>query len=322
MTTVNGGQISGNMVGGAYAEGEIADIGNVEVNFGGEADVAAKVYAGGYVYGSGAASAETHMSVDSVSVTLDGGVVSGNVYGGVHARAYGNARVEEVKFSVSNGNHGRVYGGGWAEGNATSHVENATITINGGYVDYIYGGGAYGSGDTTVGNSEILIGGSATVGTIFMSGRYGRSAVGAVKLTFDGDEKLISRLSGVSSSGRDNADSTLVDVKTDVIADVIDFVDKFIVREGGSITANDEFVLGNRDYETEEAAIGSSTLFDIITDGVDKNWTAVAGITDFTNAQFAINGVTGEWSDDKLTVGSYTLERTEENGKYSITLLA
>ena len=121
----------------------------MELNIG-DAEVAAKVYAGGYLYGNGADSAEAQMTVDEVNITIDGGAVSSNLYGGAHAREYGYALVDTVNITVTDGSHGRIYAGGWAEKGAVSSVGISNVIISGGTVDYLYGGGANADGTTTV----------------------------------------------------------------------------------------------------------------------------------------------------------------------------
>jgi hypothetical protein len=148
-----------------------------------------------------------------------------------------------------------------------------------------------------------------------MGGRYGRSKVDTVKLTFAGENKELTRLSGVSSAGMDYADAT-VELKTNVTADLIDYVDKFIINENCTLTANNEFYFGNRTAEGESNGV---TTFDFIADG-EAAWTAIAGIStsDFTNAKFLINGVAGEWVDNTMAVGGYEL--TYDADKKTITL--
>jgi len=291
LTTIKGGRIN-NVVGGAWAKAENgnAKIGNSELNIGGEADIKGQVYAGGYFYGLGGDKAATavQMTVDEVNIKLDGkSKVSGNLFAGIHARECGNAKAETVNITVTAGTHGRIYAGGWAEKGAVSSVTISNVTISGGAVDYLYGAGANADGNTYVGTSNITISGDAVVNTIFMGGRYGYSYVDTVNLTFAGDDKVLNRLSGVSSAGMDYAKETIVELGTNVTADLIDYVDKFIINENCTLTANNEFYLGNR---VEGGAEPGVTTFDFITDGLDKYWTAVAGISDFTNAQFSVNG--------------------------------
>jgi len=308
-TKASAGEIS-NLIGGAYAKATDdgftkAEIGKVELDIAGSADIAERVYAGGYFYGNGSASDTVQMTVDSVNVNLAGGKASGNVYGGVHARQNGNVSVAEVAITITSGEHGRVYGGGWAEGNAKSNVDKAIINISGGTVDYVYGGGANADGKTYVGTSNITISGDAVVNTIFMGGRYGYSYVDTVNLTFADDAKELKRLSGVSSAGMDYADATVVELETNVTADLIDYVDKFVINEDCTLTANDAFYLGNRTAEGETAGV---TTFDFIAEG-EANWTAVAGIDDFTNAKFAVNGAgLTDWDGSAaIEIGGYEL---------------
>ncbi|MBQ9803321.1 MAG: hypothetical protein IJW35_00605, partial [Lentisphaeria bacterium] len=185
LTTIKGGAISNALVGGAYANADDdgfdgANIGSVELNISDLADIAGKVYAGGYLYGkegATAASGTAQMTVGEVNVNLTSGTVGGNLYGGVHARQNGNASVTEVNITVTDGSHSRIYAGGWAEKGAVSSVETANVIISGGTVDYLYGGGANADGTTTVGSTTITIENDALVNTIFMSGRYGYSSV-------------------------------------------------------------------------------------------------------------------------------------------------
>ncbi|MBQ9803245.1 MAG: hypothetical protein IJW35_00210, partial [Lentisphaeria bacterium] len=306
-TTVLGGKVGNALVGGAYvAAGKTAAVDSVELLIGGTAEVAAKVYAGGYLYGNGADSAEAQLTVGEVNITLDGGAVSTNMYGGAHARQNGNASVAEVNITVTAGNHGRIYAGGWAEKGAVSSVGTANITISGGTVDYLYGGGANADGTTTVGTTTITIENDAVVNTVFMSGRYGYSSVsGTVTLNYNSTTGM-KRLSGVSSAGVDNAKDTVVNVLSNLTADVIDYVDKFVINENCTLTANDAFYLGNR---LENGETDGFTTFDFSTDGLDKEWTAVAGIDDFTNAQFAVNGtgLTAWDGSAAIEIGGYSL---------------
>ncbi|MBE6400013.1 MAG: hypothetical protein E7041_07735 [Lentisphaerae bacterium] len=327
LTTIKGGAISNALVGGAYANADDdgfdgANIGSVELNISDLADIAGKVYAGGYLYGNAGdseAADEAQMTVGEVNVNLTSGTVGGNLYGGVHARQNGNASVTEVNITVTDGSHSRIYAGGWAEKGAVSSVESANVIISGGTVDYLYGGGANADGTTTVGSTTITIENDALVNTVFMSGRYGYSSVSdTVTLNYNSNTGM-KRLSGVSSAGVDNALHTVVNVLSDLTADLIDYVDKFVIKEGCMLTANDAFYLGNRLENGETAGV---TIFDFIADG-EANWTAVAGISDFNNAKFAVNGIEGsEWIDDVMAIGDYTLTRSDadKDGKYIIAI--
>jgi len=324
-TKISGGKVESNLVGGAYAKATEAGfsgatIGNVELLIGGTAEVAAKVYAGGYLYGNGTDSAEAQMKVTEVNINIDGGAVSTNMYGGAHARQNGNAKVDTVNITVTDGSHGRIYAGGWAEKGAQSHVGISNVIISGGTVDYLYGAGANADGKTYVTTTNITVSDDAVVNTIFMGGRYGYSWVDNVNLTFAGENKELTRLSGVSSAGMDYAKATVVELATNVTADLIDYVDKFVINEGYTLTAVDEFYLGDRNNET--GATEDFTTFDFIAEG-EANWTAVAGISDFTNAKFAVNGIEGsEWKDNVMAIGDYTLTRSDadKDGKYIIAI--
>ena len=85
------------------------------------------------------------------------------------------------------------------------------------------------------------------------------------------------------------------------------------------LTAVDEFYLGNR---VEGGAEPGVTTFDFIAEG-EANWTAVAGISDFTNAKFAVNGSEAQlWNGDVMAIGDYTLTRSDDDndGKYIIAI--
>ena len=316
-TKISGGKVEQNLVGGAYvAAGNTAAVDKVELLIGGTAEVAAKVYAGGYLYGNGTDSAEAQLKVAEVNISIDGGAVSTNMYGGAHARQNGNAKVDTVNITVTDGSHGRIYAGGWAEKGAVSSVGTANVTISGGTVDYLYGGGANADGTTTVGATTITIENSALVNTVFMSGRYGYSSVsGTVTLNYNSTTGM-KRLSGVSSAGVDNAKNTVVNVLSDLTADLIDYVDKFVISENCTLTANDAFYLGNR---LENGETDGFTTFDFIAEG-EAEWTAVAGIDDFTNAKFSVNGAgLTTWDGESVkTIGDYTL--TYDEDKKTITL--
>ena len=308
-TTIQGGKVESNLVGGAYvAAGNSATVNSVELLIGGTAEVAAKVYAGGYLYGNAGdaeAAAEAQLTVDQVNVNIDGGTVSTNMYGGAHARQNGNAKVDTVNITVTDGSHGRIYAGGWAEKGAVSSVGTSNVIISGGTVDYLYGAGANADGKTYVTTTNITVSDDAVVNTIFMGGRYGYSWVDNVNLTFAGADKVLTRLSGVSSAGMDYAKATVVELETNVTADLIDYVDKFVINEGCMLTAVDEFYLGNR---VEGGAEPGVTTFDFIAEG-EANWTAVAGISDFTNAKFAVNGSEAQLWNGKsaIAIGGYEL---------------
>ena len=324
LTTVKGGTITQNLVGGAYAKfAEVgkAVIGNVELNIGGTAEVAAKVYAGGYLYGNGAESAEAQMTVKSVNITLDGGAVSTNLFGGAHARQNGNASVTEVNITVTKGSHGRIHAGGWAEKGAVSSVGTSTVIISGGTVDYLYGGGANADGTTTVGTTTITIENSALVNTVFMSGRYGYSSVsGTVTLNYNSTTGM-KRLSGVSSAGVDNAKNTVVNVLSNLTADLIDYVDKFVISENCKLTANDAFYLGNR---LENGETDGFTTFEIT--AAESGWEVISGLSldDFDYAKFIVNGSElTAWGDvDTLELGGCALTRSDadNDGKYIIAI--
>jgi len=305
-TKISGGKVESNLVGGAYvAAGNSATVNSVELLIGGTAEVAAKVYAGGYLYGNGSTSADAQLKVTAVNVNIDGGAVSGNLYGGAHAREYGYALVDTVNITVTAGSHGRIYAGGWAEKGAVSSVGTSTVIISGGTVDYLYGGGANADGKTYVTTTNITVSDAAVVNTIFMSGRYGYSSVSdTVTLNYNSTSGM-KRLSGVSSAGVDNAKNTVVNVLSDLTADLIDYVDKFVISENCTLTANDAFYLGNR---TATGETDGFTTFDFIAEG-EANWTAVAGIDDFTNAQFAVNGAgLTTWDGSAaIAIGGYEL---------------
>jgi hypothetical protein len=151
-----------------------------------------------------------------------------------------------------------------------------------------------------------------------MGGRYGYSYVDTVNLTFAGNAKELERLSGVSSAGMDYAKDTIVELETNATADLIDYVDKFVINEDCTLTANNEFYLGDRNNET--GATEDFTTFDFVTDGLDKDWTAIAGIKDFTNAQFSINGAGLTAWDGKAALAIDGYELTYDADKKTITL--
>ncbi|MBE6399861.1 MAG: hypothetical protein E7041_06950 [Lentisphaerae bacterium] len=315
-TTIQGGKVESNLVGGAYVPaGETTAVDKVELLIGGTAELAdgSRAYAGGYLYGNAGdteAAAEAQLTVDLVNINLTGGTVGGNLYGGAHARQNGNASVTEVNITVTAGNHSRIYAGGWAEKGAVSSVGTANVTISGGTVDYLYGGGANAYGKTYVTTTNITVSDAAVVNTIFMGGRYGYSYVNTVELTFNGEAKTLKRLSGVSSAGMDYSEATVVELETNVTADLIDYVDNFTINEGFKLTANHGFFLGSRDNETGLTVENSFTTFNFVTDGDFKDaWEAVAGIEDFTNAQFSVNGAGLTTWDGKaaLAIGGYSL---------------
>ncbi|MBQ9804205.1 MAG: hypothetical protein IJW35_05100, partial [Lentisphaeria bacterium] len=65
------------------------------------------------------------------------------------------------------------------------------------------------------------------------------------------------------------------------------------------------FYLGNR---TATGETDGFTTFDFIAEG-EANWTAVAGIDDFTNAKFAVNGSEAQLWNGKsaIAIGGYEL---------------
>ncbi|MBQ9803890.1 MAG: right-handed parallel beta-helix repeat-containing protein, partial [Lentisphaeria bacterium] len=180
-TKISGGKVESNLVGGAYVSaGNNATVNSVELLIGGTAEVAAKVYAGGYLYGNAGdaeVAAEAQLTVGEVNITIDGGAVSTNMYGGAHARQNGNAKVDTVNITVTAGKHDRIYAGGWAEKGAVSSVGTSNVIISGGTVDYLYGAGANADGKTYVTTTNITVSDAAVVNTIFMGGRYGYSYV-------------------------------------------------------------------------------------------------------------------------------------------------
>ena len=115
----------------------------------------------------------------------------------------------------------------------------------------------------------------------------------------------------------ESADATVVELKTNVTADLIDYVDKFIINENCTLTANNEFYLGNRTAEGETAGV---TTFDFIADGLDEAWTAIAGIKDFTNAQFSVNGGEAKLWDGASALAIDGYELTYDADKKTITL--
>ena len=91
-----------------------------------------------------------------------------------------------------------------------------------------------------------------------------------------------------------------------------------VINENCMLTAENAFLLGDRG-SLNGMEQDKVTTFDFITDGLDKTWTAIAGISDFEHALFQINGATGTWDGDVMTVAKddLTIKLTldKENNK-------
>ena len=129
------------------------------------------------------------------------------------------------------------------------------------------------------------------------------------------------RLSGVSSAGIDNADSTTVNLFSDLTVDGIDFVDKFVLAEGVKLNCTGEFLLGDR----INGEASGATIFDFTTDGLTEAWDAIAGISDFEHALFSVNGK-GQtaWTDTNaaLVINGYELSYNDTEKNVTLKQLA
>ena len=313
-TTITGGEIVKGMVGGVYAKGRyVNDTTAVTVNISG-GKISGPVYAGGYIYGNKAASDDVQMSVKTVALNLAGGEISGEIYGGIHARDYGKAEIaESVTINVTGGEYGTIFGGGWAQTGAESYVNEANITVSGGSVDTIYAGGdnaATHSGNaharSRVGEADITVKESGSVGTIYLSSKYITSAMpGSVTLTISGGS--VNQVIG-SAYGVDTTEQTTVIAAANISGTSLSNIDLLKINEG--FTFDGSFA----DIDRVEFALDGE---------LDADWTALSAenFASLSDTIFNFKGV--DYSFDQLTTtGVADVSFNENNSKYELKLLA
>ncbi|MDR2924905.1 MAG: autotransporter outer membrane beta-barrel domain-containing protein, partial [Azoarcus sp.] len=159
---IDGGGTVNNATGGNDLDSGSATENSVTVNSGGSVDLEVK---GGY-----ASEQDAPVTVSGNRVTINGGTVGSNVYGG-HAYGQGNASATGTasgnSVTINSGTvSGTVYGGRAesTNGSATATATNNTVTISGGTVNgNVYGGFALNnSGTVTATNNTVTISGSPT----------------------------------------------------------------------------------------------------------------------------------------------------------------
>ena len=267
------------------------------------------------------------MVVDNVFLNLSGNdtVAAGLIFGGIHARKYGYARVKKVNITVDGGTYGRIHGGGWAEKGAYSVVNHASITVNSGTIEYVYAGGCNATSETGyekingsyVGSADITIDSAAQVKYVYLGARYAAGKIGGdVTLTITGAKDSVAsftRITGWGSTGMDSSEngSSIVELETSVKTDYFDFVDKLIVHEYGTLNT------ASADFGTDQKIV-----LDLVTDGLDKDWTVISGegLDEIMAAigGYALNGVVTELTDGQL--GDYTLNYDEDEKKLTLGL--
>ena len=143
----------------------------------------------GNVYGGGNLAA-----VNNTSVIINSGSISGSVYGGGNEAAVNSNTSLKILGGTISGN---VYGGGnngATSGNTNVIINNATINGS------AYGGGN-GSTAAVLGNTNITVGGTTTIGTVSCTIKSQCSVFGGGNAAVTGDELIGGSHSNVKIAG-------------------------------------------------------------------------------------------------------------------------
>ena len=239
----------------------------------------------------------TATSVGDVSMTIDGGTFSGNIYGASAVKTdttKGNGTrhtVDDVTLTITNGETTKgaqacIFAGGYATGDATGTVytvDSVTATISGGSWGTAAGGrGVFGgimaSGveAEVLGNVNITISGDATMGNVYGGGwaqkANGKSIVGDVNINIAGG--TIANVFGGGSHSSSGGSTETGDIT--------------IIVSGGDITGA-IYARGQLDGDTTGAA---SVIF--------------TGAANFGCDVFGYSYVGGAASDAALSFNGYT----------------
>ena len=171
--SVTGGNITGSVYGGGEGN-ETRVTGNVAVTIGdstaNEPDIT------GNVYGGSAFGAVNTNSNNTVTVTVENGLIRGSVFGGGRGGTHPADNQSYTPYvnggtitvTINDGDISKVYGG---HDQAGSYSANDYVILNGGIIDEVYGGGNRSSVTTTnvtLNGSEVgsLYGGSNVLGGV------------------------------------------------------------------------------------------------------------------------------------------------------------
>ncbi|MBR4231151.1 MAG: hypothetical protein IKR74_03220 [Bacilli bacterium] len=141
------------------------------------------------VYGGGNLAA-----VGATNVTINSGTITGSVYGGGNQAAVNNNTSLKIFGGTISGN---VFGGG--NDGATSG--NTNVIINNGTINGSAYGGGNGSNATVLGNTNITVGGTTTIGTANCVIKSQCSLFGGGNAAFTGDSTLNTSQSNVKILG-------------------------------------------------------------------------------------------------------------------------
>ena len=279
-----------NFTGVAYAGG----FGNVT------GEVKAELYGGtfekDFYAGALANKLTTTTSVGNVSMTIDSGMFSGNIFGASAVKTVAGKNgtrhtAGDVTLTITNGETTKgtqacIFAGGYATGDATGTVytvDSVTATISGGSWGEAAGGrgvfgGVMASGveAEVLGNVNLTVSGDATMGNVYGGGwaqkTNGKSIVGDVSINITGG--TIANVFGGGSHSTSGGSTEAGEVT--------------ITVSGGNITGA-IYAKGQLDGDTTGAA---NVIF--------------TGANDFACDVFGYSYVGGAASDAALTFNSYT----------------
>jgi len=235
-------------------------------------------------------------SVGDVSMTIDGGTFSGNIFGASAVKTVagkngtrhtaGDVTLTVTGGSTTKGTQACIFAGGYATGDATGTVytvDSVTATISGGSWGEAAGGrgvfgGIFASGVTAkAGNVNLTVSGDATMGNVYGGGwaqKNGSSIVGDVNLTISGG--TIANVFGGGSHSTSGGTTETGDIT--------------ITVSGGDITGA-IYARGQLEGDTTGAA---SVIF--------------TGATDFACDVYGYSYVGSETGDAALSFSGYTGE--------------
>ena len=245
-------------------------------------------------------------SVGDVSMTIDGGTFSGNIFGASAVKTdttkgngtrhtAGDVTLTVTGGSTTKGTQACIFAGGYATGDATGTVytvDSVTATISGGSWGEAAGGrgifgGIMASGVTAQAGDINLIVSGGSMGNVYGGGwaqkTNGKSIVGDVNLTISGG--TIANVFGGGSHSTSGGTTETGDIT--------------ITVSGGNITG-DIYARGQLDGDTTGAA---SVIF--------------TGANDFDCGVFGYSYVGGAASDAALSFSTYTGEFSGNIGGFS-----
>ncbi len=273
-----------------------------------------KLYAAGYLVGTGTASVSSGSEVNfdefagNAALKVSQSVlnlemqpetgISGSVYGGAFASNGGIAYTASSDVTVSTGTYGYVFGGGLGSTGGISVTRETSVTIKAGAsVTALIGGGASGKNSFSYTRSAEINVNGGSIGTIYLGGRYADSYVQDSTVFINNDSATIGRITGASEYDSDNVTGTAkVGITATAAVGAIDFVDIVSIAGGATLTldevidfsgAEDDFVL---DFAVTESV---------------QDWEVLSseGISNLSDAQFSMNGesLSAEWNDNTAT---------------------